>query len=98
MSMTLRQALFLSAAALALTVLGQHTSRADNRNTKVKHVLLISVDGLHDVDVNNYIASHPQSAFARLREHGISYINASTSRPSDSFPGLVALVTGASPR
>ncbi len=61
-------------------------------------MLLISVDGLHEVDVVNYVASHPHSAFVQLRQHGVSYTNAFTSQPSDSFPGLVALVTGASPR
>jgi hypothetical protein len=63
-----------------------------------KHVLLISVDGLHEVDVRNYISTHKNSTFQRLRDHGVYYQNASTSRPSDSFPGLTALVTGASPR
>jgi predicted AlkP superfamily pyrophosphatase or phosphodiesterase len=98
MSMTLKQTLALSAAALALTAFGQQAASAANSNTKIKHVLLISVDGLHEVDVSNYVASHPQSAFSRLRQHGISYIKASTSRPSDSSPGLLALVSGASPR
>ncbi len=29
---------------------------------------------------------------------GTTYSNASTSKPSDSFPGLMALVSGGSPR
>ena len=33
-----------------------------------------------------------------LKETGIDYLDASTSKPSDSFPGLMALVTGGSPR
>ena len=96
--MSLKKILSVSVAAIALTLLGQQPARANDNQGKIKHVLLISVDGLHEVDVNNYVASHPNSAFARLRRHGISYTNASTSKPSDSFPGLVALVTGASPR
>ncbi len=64
---------------------------------KVKHVLLISVDGLHALDLANYVASHPNSTLANLSGHGITYTNASTSQPSDSFPGLTALVTGGSP-
>ena len=64
---------------------------------KVKHVLLISVDGLHALDLTNYVSSHPQSTLAQLSSHGVTFDNASTSQPSDSFPGLSALVTGGSP-
>jgi hypothetical protein len=64
---------------------------------KVKHVLLISVDGLHALDLTNYVNSHPQSTLAQLSSHGVTFDNAATSQPSDSFPGLSALVTGGSP-
>jgi hypothetical protein len=64
---------------------------------KIKHVLLISVDGLHALDVANYVAAHPNSALAELAEHGITYSNARTPANSDSFPGLLALITGGSP-
>ncbi|MGA3081049.1 MAG: alkaline phosphatase family protein [Terracidiphilus sp.] len=64
---------------------------------KVKHVLLISVDGLHALDLTNYVSSHPQSTLAQLSSHGVTFDNAATSQPSDSFPGLSALVTGGSP-
>jgi predicted AlkP superfamily pyrophosphatase or phosphodiesterase len=63
----------------------------------VRHVLLISVDGLHALDVANYVASHPKSALAELSSHAITYSNARTPSLSDSFPGLLALVTGGSP-
>src|SRR6202521_4829286 len=64
---------------------------------QIKHVLLISVDGLHALDVANYVAAHPGSALAELSSHGITYSNARTPANSDSFPGLLALVTGGSP-
>jgi Type I phosphodiesterase / nucleotide pyrophosphatase len=64
---------------------------------KIKHVLLISIDGLHALDVANYVAAHPNSALATLASHGITYSNARTPANSDSFPGLLALVTGGSP-
>ena len=38
-----------------------------------------------------------QSTLAQLSAHGVTFNNASTSQPSDSFPGLTALVTGGSP-
>src|ERR1035438_9502824 len=64
---------------------------------KIEHVLLISVDGLHSIDVSNYIAANPNSALATLAKHGIRYDNAYIPSLSDSFPGLAALVTGGSP-
>jgi hypothetical protein len=64
---------------------------------KFKHVLLISVDGLHALDVANYVNNHPSSALAELSRHGITYTGARTPANSDSFPGLLALVTGGSP-
>jgi Type I phosphodiesterase / nucleotide pyrophosphatase len=63
----------------------------------VKHVLLISVDGLHALDLSNYVNAHQDSTLALLSRNGVTYTNASTSSPSDSFPGLAALVTGGSP-
>jgi hypothetical protein len=64
---------------------------------QVKHVLLISVDGLHALDLSNFVATHPDSTLADLSRHGVTYTNNATSSPSDSFPGLASLVTGGSP-
>src|ERR1700731_2216618 len=71
----------------------------------VKQVLLISVDGMHAADfancargistVNNGEPYCP--AIAALGKTGVNYVAASTSKPSDSFPGLEAIVTGGSP-
>jgi hypothetical protein len=65
---------------------------------QIKHVLLMSVDGLHDIDLANFVATHPGSALAGLLAHGVHYSNAASARPSDSFPGLLAMITGGSPR
>jgi hypothetical protein len=73
--------------------------------THIKHVLLISVDGMHAVDFLNCAngISTIQNgepfcpAIAALGKTGINYVAASTSKPSDSFPGLTAIVTGGSP-
>ena len=65
---------------------------------KIQHVLLISIDGMHALDVANYVKSHPGSALNELSQHGVTYSNARTPANSDSFPGLLALVTGGSPR
>jgi hypothetical protein len=61
-------------------------------------VLLISVDGLHASDLSQWVATHPKSNLAALTNQGTTYSNASTSEPSDSFPGLMALVTGGTPK
>jgi hypothetical protein len=89
------------AASLLLTPLqvsaGQGEGAIAETGHTVKHVLMISVDGLHALDLSNYVNAHHDSTLALLTRSGITYTNASTSTPSDSFPGLAALVTGGSP-
>jgi hypothetical protein len=63
----------------------------------VRRVLLLSIDGFHAVDLANFIRSHPNSALAQLSSSGMTYTEASTSKPSNSFPGLLTLLTGGSP-
>ena len=87
---------FLLASLLALPARAQHRE-GDKHDGGIQHVLLISVDGFHALDLTNYVASHPGSTLASLSLHGITYTNNSTSQPSDSFPGLASLVTGGSP-
>jgi hypothetical protein len=82
----------IAAGLLAAAAFGTCAQAAD-----VDHVLLISVDGLHALDVARYVESHQNSALAELASHGITYSNARTPANSDSFPGLLALVTGGSP-
>ena len=87
---------------LCLSLLTSLLTFASGSNRKksdkgVSHVLLISVDGLHSLDAARYIASHPQSALAELASHGTMYTDANTPQLSDSFPGILALVTGGSP-
>ncbi len=80
---------------------GLFSAHADNEISDtghpVRHVLLISVDGMHALDLSNYVASHPGSTLAALSQHGVTYTNNATTTPSDSFPGLTSLVTGGSP-
>ncbi len=60
----------------------------------VQHVLLLSVDGLHAVDLENCVAADTCPHLRSLTKHGTTYTNASTTKPSDSFPGLLAQLTG----
>src|ERR1700751_3746140 len=78
----------------------------DEGSGQFRHVLLISIDGMHAVDfincangvsgVNGGAPYCPN--LGALQSVGIDYLNASTSKPSDSFPGLMTLVSGGSPR
>jgi hypothetical protein len=62
------------------------------------HVLLISIDGLHASDLAAFVAAHPDSTLARLAARGTTYRHALGSFPSDSFPGLLAMTTGGTPK
>src|SRR5215472_16991618 len=64
----------------------------------IQHVLLLSIDGMHEQDLARYVQLNPNSALAHLTNLGTTYTDASTSKPSDSFPGLLSMVTGGSPR
>jgi hypothetical protein len=99
---------------LALTsVLSQAAAPASNQSKNgslnssgIQHVLLISIDGMHALDfincakgisgANNGEPYCPN--LATLKLNGVDYLYGYTSEPSDSFPGLMALVTGGSPR
>jgi len=83
----------LVGTALALTTLAPGAFAAPKGAT-YERVLMISVDGLHAIDLSNYIDSHPNSTLANLAAHGVRYPNALTTGPSDSFPGLLAPTTG----
>ena len=63
-----------------------------------RHVLLISVDGLHQSDLTWWVRHHPRSALAAMTRRGTEYTRAMTPVPSDSYPGLIAQLTGGDPR
>jgi hypothetical protein len=81
-------------AALFTIMLPSMATAADIDN----HVLLISIDGMHAVDYENCVKANNCPNLASLGRNGINYTRTSTSRPSDSFPGLMALVTGGTPK
>ena len=95
LSTTLVSATFMATAAISVRA-------DDDRDAAVgrdySHVLLISVDGMHAVDLKNWIQAHPRSNFARLADHGLIYPKALTTAPSDSYPGMLAQVTGGTPK
>jgi hypothetical protein len=91
------------AALLGVTTVPSMAASADrghapDDHSRARHVLLISVDGLHQFDLAQWTHEHPSSNLAALARRGTVYANASTSKPSDSFPGLLAEVTGGTPK
>ena len=70
----------------------------DHHRQGIKHVLLISVDGLHQSDLQWYVENHPTSELAQLTNSGAEYTRAHTPVPSDSDPGMTAQMTGGDPR
>ena len=82
--------------AIALAPLAAHAERHDEIHAQ--HVIVISADGLHQTELESYVAAHSTSTLARFVNEGASYSNARAPFPSDSFPGLTAIVTGAHPK
>ncbi len=107
--MNARYTLALGLAALASLPNSSFAQQEDwdhSNRSEIRHVLLISVDGMHAVDyfncsrgmatVNNGTPFCPN--LAALGTTAVNYVAASTSKPSDSFPGLTAIVSGSTPR
>src|SRR5271169_5469759 len=100
MTKNLRIGLFAGAFVLATMPALRLSARHghDHDRDRDHHVLLISIDGMHAVDYENCVASNTCPTLAALGKTGVNYTRTTTSRPSDSFPGLMALVTGGTPK
>ena len=92
-------------AALTATALASnaYAKKGDNEGkhdhkAKTERVLLLSIDGMHALDLKNCVTARNCPTLAGLEQSGINYLDASASKPSDSFPGLMAIVSGGSPR
>lgn len=98
--------LIAACAAGLIAASGGLASAGGLGSGSIQHVLLISIDGLHAVDFQNCSKGIPGvnggggycPNLAKLAKSGVNYVNATTSKPSDSFPGLMAIMTGGSPR
>ena len=92
-----------AAALVAGTALTSASAAAAQGNVAghpgggIRHVLLLSVNGLHQQDLSWYVRNYPGSTLASLVRRGLDYGNARTPIPSDSFPGMVGQVTGGDP-
>jgi hypothetical protein len=100
--------LVLATATITLVALAQTgtTGLTTVGSGTIKHVLMLSIDGMHAVDFYNCAngiagvnSGNPYCPnMAALSQTGINYVGTISSMPSDSFPGLAALVTGGSPK
>ena len=97
--------LSLAAACFAETAFAMDDEDGNGHEREIKRVLLISIDGMHAVDFANCANGISTTnngepycpALAALSKTGVNYVAADASKPSDSFPGLTAIVTGGSP-
>src|ERR1700758_3890251 len=85
------------AAPLAPSAASAAADAADG-HAQIQHVLLISVDGMHQSDLDWYVANHPNSELARLATGGAEYTRAQTADPSDSAPTGTGMMPGAAPK
>ena len=98
----------LLAACFTLNAYAQPRDRegGHGHQHEIRHVLLVSIDGMHALDFRNCAkgisgvnGGKPYCPhLAALARNGVDYLDTTTSKPSDSFPGLMALVSGGSPR
>jgi hypothetical protein len=96
---------WLAGALLGGSAWGQDRESFPGKKN-IQHVLLISVDGMHAVDFLNCSkglagvnGGQPYCPnLAELGETGVNYLDTSTSKPSDSFPGLTTIVSDGSAR
>ena len=106
MKSLLASLLAVAVATAPLDLAAANKSKSTSQHNIMQRVLLVSIDGMHSLDlvncangvpgVNNGAPYCPN--IAALAATGTSYLNATTSKPSDSFPGLMAIVSGGSPR
>jgi hypothetical protein len=95
-----------AAVMLALSPRGIAADAGKVGSKHIKHVLLLSIDGMHAVDfyncANGIAGINGGDSYcpnlAALSQTGINYVATASSMPSDSFPGIAALVTGGSPK
>src|SRR5579863_6020004 len=113
MKRNFRSGSFAAACLFALSSFGLAAGPApaqdngkNHGGSGMQHVLLLSIDGMHALDfincANGIAGANGGEPYCpnltSLKTNGVDYLFASTSQPSDSFPGLTALVSGSSPR
>jgi len=95
-SQRIRRAFLLGVTLLVSTFLLLATGSAADAFGG-KRVLLLSIDGMHALDLARFVKSNPNCRLALLLGNAVNYTTASCAKPADSFPGMMAIATGGSP-
>ncbi|MHC5863522.1 alkaline phosphatase family protein, partial [Nostoc sp.] len=86
----------LTTAIVSSTLIpGVQAISIGNTTARFSHVLIISIDGLHNWDLSVANLQSSLKNIKRLQREGVTYTNAFTSAPSDSYPGELNYITGA---
>jgi hypothetical protein len=80
----------VASAAIAVAAIGEAVamsvpSASAHHKGRINHVLLISVDGMHQSDLNWYVANHPSSELAKLASGGAEFTNHTYFSPASWF-------------
>lgn len=70
-----------TALASASAATGGSGQAGHHHRSGIQHVLLVSVDGLHQQDLVWYVRNNPGSLLASLFHHGLEYSRAETPFP-----------------
>jgi len=79
---------------LAIALLVPKLAWADGAPNRI---LLLSIDGMHALDLARFTRMNPSSTLATLTRNAVNYTTASCAKPADSFPGMMAIATGGTP-
>ena len=88
----------LTLLAIASSIRLIHAADTPIWPTPYKHVLILTIDGFREADLDDAHLSADLPNIRALQAAGITYINATSPAPADSFPGLLGIMTGANPR
>jgi hypothetical protein len=95
-SRTSRKAVALACGLVTFAVPAAFSAGTGEASSR--HVLLVSIDGMHALDLHNCRIANTCPNLAALTAAGVHYTRTSTSKPSDSFPGIMAIVSGGTPK
>jgi hypothetical protein len=96
--MTMRRLVLVGTLCCLLICIGNWLKAEEGGEyARIRHVLVISLDGTHALDIANYIAANPHSTLAQLSSSGVNFTNAHTTKPSDSIPATAGIFTGGTP-
>jgi hypothetical protein len=74
-----------------------HADDEGGDSGRIRHVLVISLDGAHALDIAEYVTANPKSTLAQLSGSGVTFTHAQTTKPSDSIPATAGIFAGGTP-